>query len=400
MKYFNPPDGEYLAALSAALDYEKHNALVRELEAKTAAGKPDRMRMHAGFNSRFLLLDKRYNKAGVTYKEFTCDSRLMFEVLAEFGYFCNMYAPYFHIMGSGSPLSVYPDFQNFAEAQWMGAELVFPENDVPYTRPFITEDNKNILFDRGIPEPFSGIYATGWEHYEKFKEYAKDYEIDGCRVTDVWPTGLTSDGPFTLACELLGTTEVCVLIYEEPEYIGRLLDFLAAAIIARVKAFRKAWGVPQKLDGWFMADDSIALLSTDMYEQLVLPRHKRMVDELLTENGALDIHLCGDATRHYPVIQKQLRCRSFDTGFPVKHGELCKTLGPETTIMGGPSVAFLQSHNEAEIEAEVRRIIEEVKPYTRRFVMREGNNVPPGMDLRKILAMYRATVKYGKYEEV
>lgn len=149
-----------------------------------------------------------------------------------------------------------------------------------------------------------------------------------------------------------------------------------------------------------MADDGIALLSTDMYEQLVLPRHKRMVDELLTEKGAPDIHLCGDATRHYPVIQKQLRCRSFDTGFPVKHGELCKTLGPETTIMGGPSVAFLQSHNEAEIEAEVRRIIEEVKPYTRRFVMREGNNVPPGMDLRKILAMYRATVKYGKYEEV
>lgn len=46
-----------------------------------------------------------------------------------------------------------------------------------------------------------------------------------------------------------------------------------------------------------MADDGIALLSTDMYEQLVLPRHKRMVDELLTEKGAPDIHLYGDAAR-------------------------------------------------------------------------------------------------------
>lgn len=397
MKYFNPPDREYIAELSAALDYEKHNALVSDLEKKIAEGKPDRMKMHAGVNSRFLLLDKRYNKLGVTYKEFTFDSRLMFEVLAEFNYFCNMYVPYFHLMGPNTPLSVYPDFQNFSEAQWMGAELIFPENDVPATRPFITEDNKNILFDRGIPEPFSGIYVTGWEHYEKFNEYAKDYEIDGCRVTNLWPTGLTSDGPFTLACELLGTTEVCILIYEDPDYMKRLLDFLTAAITARVKAFRKAWGVPQKLDGWFMADDSIALLSAEMYEELVLPFHKRMVDELLTEKGTLDIHLCGDATRHYPVIQRELRCRNFDTGFPVKHGELCKTLGPDTTIMGGPSVAFLDSHNEEEIEAEVKRIIEEVKPHTRRFILREGNNVPPQMDLRKILAMYRAAVKYGKY---
>lgn len=74
MKYFSPPDGEYLAALSAALDYEKHNALVRELEAKTAAGKPDRMRMHAGFNSRFLLLDKPSAKRGACRRNSTAGS--------------------------------------------------------------------------------------------------------------------------------------------------------------------------------------------------------------------------------------------------------------------------------------------------------------------------------------
>ena len=81
----------------------------------------------------------------------------------------------------------------------------------------------------------------------------------------------------------------------------------------------------------------------------------------------------------------------------MKHGELCKTLGPDTVIMGGPSVAFLQNHGEEEIEAEVKRIIGEVKPYTRRFMMREGNNIPPFMELDKVLAMYRAVLKYGKY---
>ena len=178
MKYFNAPEKGYLDKLYKTIDYEEHNAMVEALEKKIAEGKPDRMKMWLGINSRFLLLNAQYNRKGIRYKEYTYDSRLMFEVLAEFQYFCNMYVPYFHRMGPGAPLELFPDFQNFSEAQWMGAELVFPEDDVPGTRPFLTEDNKNILFDRGLPDPFSGIFAVGWEHYEKFREYAKDYEID------------------------------------------------------------------------------------------------------------------------------------------------------------------------------------------------------------------------------
>ena len=397
MKYFESPDAAYIEKLHAALDYGEHNAMVQKTNALFDKGQADRMPMTVGINSRYLLLDPKFNKKKITYKEFTYDSRLMFEVLAEFNAFCNLYVPYFHEMGPGSPLSFGPDFQNFAEAAWFGAPLEFPENDVPAVHAFLNEDNKNMLFDKGFPEPFSGIYEVGFRHYENFLKYAEHYETEGCPVKEIWPTGLTTDGPFTLACEMCGTTEMCVRLYEDEAYAKQLLGYITDAVIQRIMAFRKVWGVPQKLESMFMADDSIALLSEEMYEEIVLPFHKKLVKELVTENGTLFIHLCGDATRHFPTIQRELRCNRFDTGFPVKHGELCKTLGLDTVIMGGPSVAFLQNHGEEEIEAEVKRIIEDVKPYTRRFMMREGNNIPPFMELDKVLAMYRAVLKYGKY---
>jgi len=66
--------------------------------------------------------------------------------------------------------------------------------------------------------------------------------------------------------------------------------------------------------------------------------------------------------------------------------------------MGGPDVGFLCLRGEADIAEYVRALIEKMKPVTRHFVMREGNNLPPEVSLDKVLTMYETVVKYGKYE--
>jgi uroporphyrinogen-III decarboxylase len=145
------------------------------------------------------------------------------------------------------------------------------------------------------------------------------------------------------------------------------------------------------------ADDSIQLISTEMYEDLVFPFHKRLVDTF-SEGGPNGIHLCGDATRHFPFLRDHLNMQSFDTGFPVDFTWLRETLGPDVEIQGGPSAPFLVEASPGEVSEEVRRILASGIMKGGRFVLREGNNLAPGTPLENLWAMYDTVREWGTYE--
>jgi len=130
---------------------------------------------------------------------------------------------------------------------------------------------------------------------------------------------------------------------------------------------------------------------------LVFPFHKRLVDAF-SEGGPNSIHLCGDATRHFPFLKARLNIRSFDTGFPVDFAWLRKTLGPDVEFQGGPSVPFLMEACPQEVEAEVRRILSSGIMEGGRFVLREGNNLAPGVPMENLWAMYDAVHAWGRYD--
>ena len=147
--------------------------------------------------------------------------------------------------------------------------------------------------------------------------------------------------------------------------------------------------------GWF-ADDSIQLISTDMYRRQVLPWHRLYLAQWSVA-GPHAIHLCGDAARHFPTIRDELRVMSFDTGFPVDHGALRKALGPDVEILGGPEVALLLRGSPQDIYERTRGILQSGVMAGGRFVLREANNLPPGCPQANLEAMYRAALDFGWY---
>jgi hypothetical protein len=66
------------------------------------------------------------------------------------------------------------------------------------------------------------------------------------------------------------------------------------------EAYRKAFGQDLKPANWGFADDSIELLSVDMYVEFVLPFHKRLIEQLAGD-GPHSIHLCGNVERLMPT---------------------------------------------------------------------------------------------------
>lgn len=341
------------------------------------------------------MLNPITNPKNVSFEEYSKDPDLMFDMQAGFARHNRFEIPGDHEMGVPEDgWSVEVDFENYYEAGWLGAPVEFPKDNVPFAMPFLKDDNKRMLFDKGVPDPFSGLMGECLRFYERFQERAKDFQMDGVGVAHISASGLYADGPFTVACGIRGAENFCVDLYEDPDYAQELLAFLTEATIVRLTAWRKLCGHPVTAKGFGFADDAIALLSTDCYRERVLPHHKRWA-AATSEPGDGFAHLCGDATRHFPTLIQELNVRTFDTGFPVRHAELVKTLGPDITIQGGPTSQFVHGATPEAIEAECLRILDEVKPLTKKFILRDGNDIAPGTPIENMRAMVNASKKSG-----
>ena len=199
----------------------------------------------------------------------------------------------------------------------------------------------------------------------------------------------------TVACNLFNAEFVCETMADEPERLHRLLDFITEATLQRMTAWRKRTGIPVPQDGFGFADDSIALISTEMYREHVLPYHCRLCDALGTPTPR-SIHLCGDATRHFRTLRDELNVWTFDTGFPVDFADLRRELGPTVRLQGGPHVHFLMRATPEEVREEVRRILQSGVLEGGFFVLREGNNLAPGTPLENTEALYHAGREFGQ----
>jgi uroporphyrinogen-III decarboxylase len=379
----------------AGMDFAAHNAQVRDTWEAYNAGRPTRVPVMLGVSTRFFMKDPTANPAHIGFHPYSEDPDVMFEAQLRYQRWGRFNLLQDAELGLPERWSPNVDFQNHYEAAWFGCEVEYPEGEVPDTRPAYA-DCPERLVEKGLPDPYGGIMGLALEYYERFRERAVSGETYLDRPIEPaapW-CGLGTDGPLTAACSLFGPTFVCMAMASEPDRLHRLLDFITEATIRRMEAFRQRFGVPVPQDGFGMADDSIALISTRMYRDHILPYHKRLYDRFGTSVPG-SIHLCGDSTRHFVTIRDELNVRSFDTGFPVDFGRLRRDLGPGVRINGGPHVEFLRSAQPAEVREEVRRILQSGVLEGGMFVLREGNNLAPLTPLANVEAMYRAGREFG-----
>ncbi len=376
------------------IHYGAHNSEVKQVWDSFNAGNPIRMPMVLGVNFRHIILNPALNPEGFTFCDVYENMELFLDIILRFTYYMSRRIPSDREMGTPEKgWNVGVSMMNTFEVEWLGGKREYINGDTPDIKPFLTDDNKNMLFDRGIPDVFSGSGAFARDAYEAFcemKERGTVYE--GAPISGIGTPFDSTDGPMTLACAIRGVESFCIDLYEDTDYALSLLDFITEATISRIKQWRRYRGLPEKRgdSGLSFADDSIALLSKADYERFILPFHKRLQEELFNPSIPGSIHLCGDATRHFVTLRDKLNMYGFDTGFPVRHGELARELGEKVTINGGPVVGLLLGGTPEQVYTETKRIIDEVRPYTRRFVMREANNLAPCTPDENIAAMYRA----------
>jgi hypothetical protein len=379
-------------------DDSAHNADVKALWADWNEGTHGRVPVRLNTNPRMLVLDPVYNTRPVRFEHLCTDVETMAQTVLEWQYWVRHLLPGDHEKGLPESWMMMVHYQNIYDAAWFGCPVVYFDEEVPDTRPILTDDNKRMLFDKGLPEPFEGPWAEqtlAWHDY--LTQKANDgWTFLGRPVSPPGPSCFCGcDGVFTVAANLRGATELLTDLLMDPKFAADLLEYVHQALVRRITAWREHHGTPVKSEGCGYADDSIALLSGEVYEEHVLPLHKRFYKAFGEgENNA--IHLCGDAQRFFKTLRDQCGVMSFDTGFPVDFTALRAELGPEVTVSGGPKVDLFLGFNPEPLIAETQRICASGILVGGRFILQEANNLAPRANLDLCQAFYETGKEAGR----
>lgn len=381
-------------------DFSKHSAESAALWGAFAERTHDRVPVRFNCNPRVLMLNPEHNVRGVTYEQYMRDPEVMGQAILEFRYWTRFLLPGDHEKGLPERWTVYVDFQNFYDAAWFGCPVHYREGQVPDTLPILDDDHKRMLFDKGLPDPFAGEWA---ERCLEFREAFQRKSADGWTFMGI-PVGVENAAPFlgcdgimTVAISLRGATAFCLDLLTDPDYARELLEYVRAALTARMKAWRDAFGIPVPCKDFGSADDAIEMLSPEQYREFVLPLHKRFFDDFgLRENRG--IHLCGNAQRHFKVLRDEIGVMAFDTGFPVDFARLREELGPDVLIYGGPRVPMFLEADPAPLLAETERILRSGVLSGGRFVLQEANNLAPCARLENCQAVHDMAKQVGRRE--
>ena len=354
-----------------------------------------------GVNSRIILLDPGLNPEGYGYRDYFNDPAVTLKIQARFQEYCATTLSRTCDMNASLPdrWHFHVESQNIYDAAYFGAEIDFESGQVPGTRQrFAFEDADAFLrldFSKPLENPWIGDRLR---FREKLVEEAKTFSYLG-RQGQVAPFGCGFDGPVTAVASLFGADGI-LLLAAEPEKAEAILRKITRDCLVRNRALADRAGGWKKADWGGLADDSIQLIGTDMYRELVLPVHAFWYDETSSTRPTdkkRGIHLCGDATRHFRTIRDELGVFSFDTGFPVDHGALRRELGPEVEISGGPHISIFVNGTPASCHDAARAILQSGVMTGGRFILREGNNLPPAVPIENLQATYEACLEYGRY---
>jgi hypothetical protein len=195
----------------------------------------------------------------------------------------------------------------FASA--FGCELVYPEDEHPWTKPVVrSPDDVSRLPE---PDPHGGLLPRILEMTRYFSERTNEqYPI---RITDI-------QSPADTASLLWQYDDFLASMLTHPDEVHQVLEAVTELMIEFVPMQRelvKEWvpnhcpqvWVPEDF-GVSISDDLAAVLSPSQYEEFALPYNQRVAKAF----GGIHVHSCGDYSHVLPHIRATQPLRSIDFG--------------------------------------------------------------------------------------
>ena len=302
----------------------------------------------------------------------------------------------------GDTQSGLPDTWRVIVRDWMeendfcGCKVVYQEDDYAWGLPLEIAKEDLLGYLRNLDPERQVKRSHSYRMYCAMQELTDGMTFHD-RPVKVVPPGGGTTGLFTKGAEIRGIDALCVDFYDDPEYAHAFLDLFTEKTIARITAWRGLTGNPDRTlpdPGRFhFPDDSIQLLSPDLYERFVMPCHERLYQAMTT--GDRSLHLCGYATQHFDLLAEGLGVKSIDGPGPfVDHGKHLEQYGADFGFAAQMDHTILEQGNREGIRAMMERILSPAAKVSGRFqLMGFVNKFTP---LENVRACYEAGREFGE----
>ncbi|NIM96000.1 MAG: uroporphyrinogen decarboxylase [Anaerolineales bacterium] len=175
----------------------------------------------------------------------------------------------------------------FRETADFGAEILFPEDDLPISKvPLLVEPE-----DIGIlkpPDPHSGRRMSDrLEAIRLFRE-----KVGGEVPIMGWVEGALAE-----AANLRGVSELLMDLILRPDWVQELLEICVEVAVPFALA-----QIDAGADIIGLGDAVVSQISPGMYRQFALPYEKMIFDAVHSYGGIARLHICGDTNKIIPEM--------------------------------------------------------------------------------------------------
>ncbi len=354
---------------------------------------PDRVPVIPALAHRFLV-----PCVGVPFKDYYGDPETMLrtQILAQKWLMEHVRTDAYCITGAW--VGAWTDFQNTFEAGSLGCEVIFPENDIPWVGKGWVATDADLHRLEAMDFVGSGLNARQVEYRRAMQRVAEKYPVR-FRGGPVFYPGAnpalthTTDGPFGVAGDLMGQTELFLAVSDRPDFVRELLRIVTDKLIAWLDFCAREEGLPSPRDlAW--TDDLAAGLSAEDFRAVVLPSERRLRFHF---DGRASLHMCGRTDHLLGIFADELRIHELQGfGYQVDLDRIAAVMGGRVVLIGNVDPMLIRTGTPEDVRRATRKVIERLGPL-RGLIVQDGNNIPPGSPLANINAMTEAAERYGAY---
>jgi MtaA/CmuA family methyltransferase len=233
--------------------------------------------------------------------------------------------------------------------------------------------DKSALTAMQFPDPLVAIHML-----DRLEGIARLKQAVGAdKIVEGWV-----EGPCGAAADLRGINTLMLDFYDDHAFVRDLFDFVLTLALrfgrAQVEAGADIIGI---------GDPAASLVGPRIYEQIVWPYQKRLVDSLHARGARLRLHICGD-TRKMLEGMGCLGCEIVDIDSRVPISEARSKMGPAQVLLGGiDPVRVLQNGTRDQVAAAVADCRCQAGP---RYIIGAGCEVPPATPPENVLELARS----------
>ncbi|MGE5559173.1 MAG: uroporphyrinogen decarboxylase family protein [Bacillota bacterium] len=270
----------------------------------------------------------------------------------------------------------------------MGARWELTEGGTPWLESSVKDiaDVKTLIKKSEQLDMRREAFPAGWS--EEKARYERS-----CGKPVKLP-GNSSRGPATMATSILGVTNTCLFIMDEPGVMEEFFALLAVKLTEYNNALRDDTDC-RSLEGYWLTDDNCYLFPPAQYERFCAPVLDKLFREFAPEPHHIRYQHSDSNMGHLMGILNDLGVNEVNFGPEIHPLEIRKAM-PNALIYGQIPPMTLRNGAPGEIIEAVRRDIESVGK-DGGLVECPAGSVSAGTPLKNLKIYMWAVQKYGRY---